>query len=138
MRMADVLQVSGGDIVAPEGHAVRLRGVGLGGWMNMENFITGFPGHERSLRQAVCEVLGEELSTLFFDRFLEAFFGPADAQHLSSLGFNLVRLPINYHHFEDDMRPMEVLEDGFRHLDRAIEVCAREGIYTIIDLHALP
>ena len=28
------------------GQVVRLRGVGLGGWMNMENFVTGFPANE--------------------------------------------------------------------------------------------
>jgi hypothetical protein len=36
------------------------------------------------------------------------------------------------------MAPFELKEDGFRHLDRAIELCAAEQIYTIIDLHALP
>src|SRR5215831_7232998 len=136
--MGDVLQVRGGDLVTPEGQTIRLRGVGLGGWMNMENFITGFPGTESALRESLCNVVGAELSEHLFDRFLETFFGPEDARHLSSLGLNLVRLPVNYHHFEDDMRPFEIKEEGFRHLDRAIDVCAREGIYTVIDLHALP
>ena len=36
------------------------------------------------------------------------------------------------------MRPLEIKEDGFKHLDRAVELCARHEIYTIIDLHALP
>ena len=53
-----------------------------------------------------------------------------------SLGLNLVRLPINYRHFEDDMRPFELKEEGFKHLDRAIDECARHGVYTILDLHA--
>ena len=136
--MGDVLQVRGGDLVTPEGQTIRLRGVGLGGWMNMENFITGFPGTETALRESLRNVVGAELSELLFDRFLESVFGAEDARHLSSLGLNLVRLPVNYHHFEDDMHPFEIKEEGFRHLDRAIDVCAREGIYTVIDLHALP
>jgi endoglucanase len=136
--MAEVLQVSGGDLVAPEGHQIRLRGVGLGGWMNMENFITGFPGTETALREALANALGRELAERFFDRFLEAFFGPDDARHLSSLGLNLVRLPINYRHLEDDANPFAITDEGFRHLDRVIDVCASEGIYTVIDLHALP
>ena len=136
--MASVLQVSGGDLVAPAGHPVRLTGVGLGGWMNMENFVTGFPGTESALREALRTTLGEELAHRLIDGFLEAFFGPDDARYLGSLGLNLVRLPVNYLHLEDDMRPFEIREQGFRHLDRVIELCAAEGIYTIVDLHALP
>ena len=30
-------------MVAADGTPVRLRGVGVGGWLNMENFITGYP-----------------------------------------------------------------------------------------------
>ena len=38
------LKVSGTKIVDAQGNPVMLRGAGLGGWMNMENFITGYPG----------------------------------------------------------------------------------------------
>lgn len=40
-----MLMVDGGRLVAGD-RPVVLRGVGLGGWMNMENFITGYPGTE--------------------------------------------------------------------------------------------
>jgi aryl-phospho-beta-D-glucosidase BglC (GH1 family) len=36
------------------------------------------------------------------------------------------------------MEPFVIKEEGFKHLDRVIELCARHHIYTIIDLHALP
>jgi hypothetical protein len=39
--------------------------------MNMENFITGYPGHERQHREAMLEVLGQEKCDFFFDKFLE-------------------------------------------------------------------
>jgi hypothetical protein len=29
-----------------------VRGFGLGGWLNMENFITGYPANEETQRQA--------------------------------------------------------------------------------------
>lgn len=35
--------------------------------MNMENFITGFSGHERQHRAALLEVLGKEKYDVFFD-----------------------------------------------------------------------
>ncbi|PQM21022.1 hypothetical protein Sfr7A_23550 [Streptomyces xinghaiensis] len=40
--------------------------------------------------------------------------------------------------FEDDDRPMEWKEDGFAALDRVVTLLARHGLYSVIDLHALP
>ena len=34
----------------------------------MENFITGYPGHESEMRDAMKDVLGEEKYEYFFDR----------------------------------------------------------------------
>jgi endoglucanase len=133
-----MLAVRGNRIVDGEGSDVVLRGFGLGGWMNMENFITGYPANEEAQREAVRTVLGEEKYRFFFDRFLDHFFTEGDARFISSLGLNLLRLPVNYRHFEDDMRPFEIKDEGFGHLDRVIDLCAEQGIYTIIDLHALP
>ncbi|MBO3748027.1 cellulase family glycosylhydrolase [Streptosporangiaceae bacterium NEAU-GS5] len=133
-----MLRVSGSHLVAADGTPVRLRGVGLGGWMNMENFITGYPANESTMRAAVRDVLGEERYQLFFDRLLTSFFDAADADLLRDLGFNCVRIPVNYHHFEADDRPMEIIEYGFRHLDRVIDLLGERGIYSVLDLHALP
>lgn len=42
----------------------------LTGLINMENFITGYPGYETPLRSALLKVLGQEIYDLFFDRWL--------------------------------------------------------------------
>lgn len=133
-----VLRTDGDRFVDPDGRPIRLRGVCIGGWLNMENFITGYAANETLMRAKVRAVLGDELADRFFERLLNAFFGEADARFLGEQGFNVVRIPINYRHLERDDRPFEIIEDGFRHLDRAIEACGRNGIYSIIDLHALP
>lgn len=133
-----LLRVDGDRLVRGDGTPVVLRGVGLGGWMNMENFITGYPSTESLQRKALHSALGEEGYRRFFDRFLQVFFDEADAAYLASLGLNCVRLPFNYRHFEDDDRPFELKEEGFRLLDRAVDLCARHGLYTILDLHSLP
>jgi hypothetical protein len=130
--------VSGSRLVAADGTPVRLRGVGLGGWMNMENFITGYPANESAMRDAVRDVLGEDRQELFFDRLLTSFFGPGDAALLAGMGVNCVRIPVNYRHFESDDRPMEIIESGFRHLDRVVGLLAEHHVYSVIDLHALP
>jgi endoglucanase len=132
------IRTSGSSFVDGEGRSLRLRGPGLGGWLNMENFITGYSGNEALMRAGVRSALGDDKYELFFDRLLTSFFGAADAALLASRGMNCVRVPINYRHFEDDDRPFEIKESGFRHLDRVIDECGRHGIYTVIDLHALP
>ncbi|HEU5107995.1 MAG TPA: cellulase family glycosylhydrolase [Micromonosporaceae bacterium] len=132
------IRVDGDRLVGGDGEPVVLRGMGLGGWMNMENFITGYPATESLQRAALRTALGEEGYRRFFDRFLDVFFGDADAAFLASLGLNSLRVPFNYRHFEDDDRPFELKEEGFGLLDRVIDRCARHGIYTILDLHELP
>jgi endoglucanase len=131
------LRTEGARLVGEDGTPVRLAGVGLGGWMNMENFITGYPANEAMMRAAVTKVLGAD-AEIFFERLLEVFFAEADAELLARTGLNSVRIPVNYRHFEHDAAPFSLLESGFARLDRVIELCARHGLYTIIDLHALP
>jgi endoglucanase len=137
-KQKELLSIRGRGLVNQAGETVVLHGFGLGGWMNMENFIIGYPANEEAMREALHSVFGPERYERFFDRFLQGFFGTGDAAFVRSLGLNLVRLPVNYRHFEDDMAPMTIRESGLRYLDRVIDVCAAHGIYTIIDLHALP
>ncbi|MEJ3744878.1 glycoside hydrolase family 5 protein [Actinomycetes bacterium KLBMP 9797] len=135
---ASFLRVSGSHIVDADGTPVTLFGIGVGGWLNMENWITGFPGYEEGARAAVGQVLGPGLRDFFFDRFLEHFFTADDAAYLASLGINMIRLPFSYKYLESDDAPFEINENGFRYLDRVIEQCAAHGIRTVLDLHTVP
>lgn len=117
-----ILRTRGTEVVGEDGKPVVLRGTALGGWMNMENFITGYPGHESEHRAAMKKVLGQENYEFFFDKWLEYFFTDADAVFFASLGLNALRLPFNYRHFEDDMNPRVLKEEGFKHLDRVIDL----------------
>jgi beta-glucosidase/6-phospho-beta-glucosidase/beta-galactosidase len=102
------------------------------------DFITGFPGHEHELRRALLEVLGQEKYDYFFERFLAYFFTSEDAKFLKSLGLNCVRIPINHRYLMDDLNPDTIKQDGFKLIDTIVDVCAAEGLYTIIDLHTFP
>ncbi|KAG7149258.1 Beta-xylosidase like protein [Verticillium longisporum] len=108
-----MLCVSGTNIVNAAGEQVVLKGAGLGGMLNMENFITGYSGHEHEHRAALAEVLGKEKAEFFFSRLIHHFFTEADAALFASLG------------------------EGFALLDRIVDVCARHNIYVILDLHAV-
>src|SRR5690606_38660551 len=134
----DWIRVDGARLAGEDDRTVELHGVGLGGWMNMENFITGYPGTEERIRRLLLDAMGRESYEAFFDEFLEGFIDDADAARLAEIGIDSVRIPVNYRHFEDDARPFELKESGFAQLDRAITLLARHGIRSVIDLHALP
>ena len=134
----NLLKVSGDHIVNQKGETIVLRGFGLGGMLHMENFIDGYPYNEESMREGLLKVLGKKKYDLYFDNFLKSYFTEPDAEYIHSLGLNLVRIPINYHLFEDDMNPGVIKKEAFKYLDRVIDLCAKHQIYTIIDLHALP
>jgi hypothetical protein len=89
---------------------------------SMENFITGFPGHESQHRFAMLKVLGQEKYDFFFEKWLEYFFTEADAKYFASLGLNCLRIPFSYKHFEDDMNPRVLKTEGFKQLDRVIDL----------------
>ena len=63
---------------------------------------------------------------------------PEDARFLASLGLNCIRIPINYRHFIRDDDPTVIRQEGFRLIDRIVDMCAAEGLYTIIDMHTFP
>lgn len=132
----EFLRVRGNQLVNERGEPVRLRGVNVGGWMNLEDFMNGFPGAEHRLRTVMADVLGTEEAHFFFERLLHHFFNEDDVAFLASLGVNLIRLPFNYRHFERDERPFQYLEAGFDRLDRAVRWCAQHGIYVVLDFHA--
>jgi len=132
------LRVSGDAIVNAAGERVVLKGTALGGYLNMENFITGYSGHEHEHRAALAGVLGKKKADFFFDRFLHYFFTEADAEFFSSLGMNCIRLPFNYRHFIDDQNPAEYKKEGFAFLDRVVNICSKYDLYVVLDLHSAP
>ena len=52
----------------------------IGGWLNMENFITGHPANESMMRA----VLGPDRSELFFERLARG------VRHLDAVGRAIV------------------------------------------------
>jgi hypothetical protein len=132
----EFLRVSGHHILDAKGKKVRLRGTCPGGWMNMEDFINGHPGAEHTLRAQMAEVLGPSRAEFFFERMLDYFFNEDDVIFLSKVGATVIRIPLNYRHFEDDATPFKYKEAGFARLDQVLHHCERHGLYVILDLHS--
>lgn len=126
------------------GTPITFRGVGIGSWLNMEHFMVGMPGTDRSIKQAFSDVFGAQRAARFFDDFVNSFVGEQDFEFISSLGVNFIRVPFNYRLFIDDEQPydkqggLKLKEQGFRYFDRLFSLCGKYHIFCMPDLHAVP
>ena len=133
----DMLQVHGKNIVDASGRPITLKGFCLGGWMNMEDFIIGYPGSEEGIRHTMAETVGDKKAEVFFDTMLDYMFNEDDAKFMSDCGANSVRIALNYRHFENDLNPFQYLEKGFKRLDKALDWFEKYNIYVFLDLHSV-
>jgi hypothetical protein len=136
--MTGFLRVEGTKIVNEDGKTVVLRGAATGGHLNMENFITGYAGHETEQKEAMLKVMGQEKYDYFWDRFYEYFWTDKDSEFFASCNLNCLRIPFNHRHFLDDRDLTKIKPSGFKLLDHIVESCARFGVYTVLDLHTVP
>lgn len=125
-------------VVGLDNQPLVLRGIGLGGWMSQENFITGYAANESAMKTAVRQTIGPDNAAVFFDRLLEVFFTAEDAKLVAASGLNAIRIPLHYQHFEDDTNPFVIKPEGFEVLDRVVQACADQGIYSILEVHSAP
>ena len=115
----DLLTVRGTDLVDEAGRPVRLAGVGLGGWMNMENFITGYPGNEEAHPPAAAGPHGRGgVRARSSTRFLPSFFDEADAALPRLARHQLGPHPVQLPPLRGRRAPFELKEEGFARLDR--------------------
>lgn len=119
--MSGFLRTKGTKIVDSDGKPIVLRGAATGGHLNMENFITGFPGHETEHKEAMLKVMGQEKFDFFWSKFYEYFWTESDAAFFASLKLNCLRIPFNYRHFLDDSDLTKIKPEGFRLLDRIVD-----------------
>jgi aryl-phospho-beta-D-glucosidase BglC (GH1 family) len=133
----DFLQTRGKNIINESG-PIYLRGVCIGGWMNLEDFINAYPGTESGIRKHISQTLGQALGEQFFDNMVDNFFTEKDIQFIAQTGANCVRLPLNIRHFETDDKPYDYNQLAFKRLDSILDLCEKHGVYAILDMHAAP
>ena len=49
-------------------------------------------------------------------------YDKADAEWFASIGLNLIRVAVNYRHLNDDMDPASIKEEGFKLIDRVVNL----------------
>lgn len=93
-----------------------MAGVNLGGWLSQ---------YEGNLRRDP-------------EHHFEAFITKKDIEQIASWGMDHVRVPFDYPLIEDDEKPFEYKEEGFRLLDNCLAWCREYGLNLVLDLHKAP
>ncbi|PSL37281.1 cellulase (glycosyl hydrolase family 5) [Labedella gwakjiensis] len=133
------VHTSGTEIVDGAGRRLLLRGVGLGNWLLAEGYMWRFGDELASPRQIEARIeglVGAERAAEFWRTFRARYVTEADIALIAESGFDHVRLPINARGVMDDDGVF--LEDGFAHIDDAIDWCERHGLWILLDLHGAP
>lgn len=142
-----ILSVQNGQLVTPDGEAVTLYGVNLGGWMLMETWMGVVSNYAEDWGYYdTLEVLesrfGAEKTAALVKLYEDHFITAEDIAQIERLGFNCVRVPFWYRNFmtEDGAWLAEdpAENPGFQRLDWLLEQCGQHGIYVILDLHGAP
>lgn len=126
-----------GKSIIKDGEPFVMKGFNLGNWMMLERFMFGFPGVDQLFRRYFKYYAGEEKYGWFFDRYYKTYFQDQDAAAMKAMGCNAIRIPFNYRVFENDLQPYVYSPEPFAYMDYVVEVCARHGIYSVIDYHAV-
>lgn len=121
-----------------KGKPIRLRGFGIGTWLNLEHFMIGLPTSEQMLKQAIEKEYGSEVAGEFFKRYREEFFKEEDFKLLKECGVNFIRIPFNYRLFIEDNSTEVYREEGFIYFDNLFSLCKKYEIFVLIDLHTTP
>lgn len=133
----EILKAKGRDFEF-KGKRIHLRGYGIGTWLNIEHFMIGLPTSERTIKNTIGGVCGEEIRDRFFEKFVDGFISDKDFVFLKNCGINCVRVPINYRLFVNDNNIEQYKEEGFAYLERLLDLCEKYEMFALIDLHAVP
>ena len=120
------------------------RGVNIGGWLNVEPFITPSFFEEFNSRDGVIdewtltETLGPVKSAQTLERHYSSFVNAQTFAEIRAAGFDHVRFPYGYWMVATYDGDPYVPRLAWRYLLRAIEWCRQNGLRVKLDMHGAP
>lgn len=97
--------------------------------------MTGAPFEHYAWPAALNDVLGTDANvTSFYAGWRTNYVGQADIDRIKALGFNSVRVPLDYALFYDTDAG-QIRNDNWVYLDNLLAWCASAGVYAIFDMH---
>jgi len=137
-----LLHASGTNIVDASGTTVQLKGVNLGGWFIMENYMTPIDssGTYTDMYSMMTELnsrFGVTTQQSLLTTYQQSWVTAADLDNIQAAGLNVVRIPIWWGMFFplSSQTSSTFRSDSFTVLDSIINACASRGIYVILDMH---
>lgn len=140
-RVSGFLRAQGQEIVNGSGEPLLLCGWGLGNWLLCEGYMwkAGPRGDRpRRLEEIVRELAGSEYAQSFWPRFRKNYIRREDILRMAALGYNSLRLPINWRVLMEDEPGLRWREEGFRLIDDLLDWCEEARLYVFLDLHGAP
>jgi hypothetical protein len=126
-----MLKTSATRIVDKYGKTIVLKGINIGGWLMMEGYMLGGRNiAEHIFKDELKKRYGRNAPAQFTKDFRNSYFTEEDIKRIKELGFNCVRLPINYRIIEE--------KGGLKYLQNIVKLFAKHKLYVILDMHAAP
>lgn len=140
LRMLTFLKAQGTRVVNELGEDIKLIGVGLGNWLLPEGYMWLWGDTQadrpRRIETVIQGLIGKEESTMFWEGFYSNYIVEEDIKRISELGFNSIRLPINYRFIMNEDGTFR--EERLLVLDKVIKWCGNNNLYVVLDLHGAP
>lgn len=138
--MLTFLKTQGTRVINELGEEVRLIGVGLGNWLLPEGYMWLWGDTQadrpRRIETVIQGLIGKEKSDMFWQQFYSNYIVEEDIKRIRELGFNSIRLPINYRFIMNEGGTF--IEERLLVLDNVIKWCKDNELYVILDLHGAP
>lgn len=120
------------------------RGMNVGGWLNLEPFITPSFFKRYDLRLGIidewtlCEHLGRTQAKQELENHYATFINEQTFKEIRDAGMDHVRIPFGYWAVETYDNEPFVRRVAWRYLLRAIEWCRKYGLRVNLDPHGVP
>lgn len=120
-----------------------VRGTNVGGWLNLEPFITpsmfNYAASDNVVDEwTLCQKLGASNCARTLESHYATFITKADIQAIQEAGLDHVRIPFGYWAVKTYDGDPYVPMISWRYLLRAIEWCREYGLRVNLDLHGVP
>ena len=140
-RVCGFLHVDGRKLYNEKDEEIILSGVGFGNWLLPEGYMWhagGIFDRPHRIEAVVRHLTGSAFASEFWKTFRNNYITRRDIEMIAEMGFNSIRIPINWRVIMEDEPGIHFIEEGFHVIDRCLDWCEEFNLYAILDLHGAP
>ncbi|WVR07113.1 hypothetical protein IAU60_004153 [Kwoniella sp. DSM 27419] len=123
----------------------KVRGVNLGGWFILENWMMPSFFEEDAVKDTYindewtyCSVLGQQGCLTRLEEHWDSYITEDDFKRFANYSINTVRIPMGYWSWTDPEEYEPYIQGQLMYLERALNWSSWYGIDVMMDLHGLP